>query len=120
MIDKIEKYCLEREAKEFLADNPYVSDISYAIECIRKNSQAVEEKSNSEKKLFVVVDWKGISNPWSPYVLDPLSSYNPENVYEKAVVFSALCAIRDPKGGCGDPNTLKKRGSTTKTLVNPF
>ena len=107
LIKKIKEYNLEREAKELLADNPYVSGLSYVIDGVKKDSQAIEEKSNSKRKLFVVVNWEGISNPWSPYILDPLS-YNPKNVWEKAAVFSALCAIKDPKCGRGDPNTFKK------------
>jgi len=110
LIRKIKEYGLEREAKELLADNPYVSGVPYVIDAFDSSvrySKTVEEQSNGKRKLFVVVDWLGISNPWSPYVLDP-SSYNPKTVWEKAGVFSALCAIKDPKCGCGDPNTFKK------------
>ncbi len=114
LIEKIKQYNLEEEAKELLKDNPYVSGLPHVIERIGikptelEKSSRYSDRDNGKRKLLVVTDWKGVSNPWSPHVLDPTSYYSPKNVWEKAAVFSALCALHDPKCGFGDPDTFRK------------
>ncbi|RLI78189.1 hypothetical protein DRP05_08040 [Archaeoglobales archaeon] len=116
LVEKLRQYELEKEAKELLEGNPYLSGLPHIIDkigCAYSSSisenygeqlvRGVEDK----RELFVVVDWKGLSNPWSPYIVDP-ASHSAKDVWQKAAVFSAMCAIRDSKCGYGDPNTFRK------------
>ncbi|AGK61351.1 hypothetical protein Asulf_01360 [Archaeoglobus sulfaticallidus PM70-1] len=116
LVEKLRQYELEKEAKELLEDNPYLSGLPHVIdksECahssdfVSENCEQSVQGGEDRRELLVVADWRGLSNPWSPYIVDP-ASHSPRDVWESAAVFSAMCAIRDPKCGNGDPNTFRK------------
>jgi len=108
LVRKIKEYGLVEKAKELLSDNPYLSGLMQAIENFEDApDESRKFKKDDKRRLFVVTDWKGLATPWSPRVLDP-ESYSPKNVWERAAIFSAFCALKDPICGFGDPNTFSK------------
>ncbi|MCD6493582.1 MAG: hypothetical protein J7K36_07295 [Archaeoglobaceae archaeon] len=128
LITKIKQYNLEVEALELLKDNPYLTGIenillNYFRDSTVSNSEQVIQKTSirirdvkTKDLLYVVKNWKGLAEPWSPNILTP-RKFKAKSVWEKAAVFSALCALNDIYCGKGDPETFRNTWCIDKNTL---